>query len=115
MDGGDIAIIGSGGTAALGFVVGVVTRYVQPRLASLQQRIDKIDKQLDRIDEKHDELLSLCKSGLLEQREVTGHKVTEVHAKLDKEIGAVRDEIAKMRETLGYLRGRTTQGGKNGC
>lgn len=109
MDTGDMAIVGGGGTAALGFVLGVVTRYVQPRLASIRQRIDKLDQRLDKLDEKHDELLNLCKSGLLEQREITGVKVTEVHGKVDKEIGAVRAELAKVRETLGYLRGKTTQ------
>ena len=50
------------------------------------------------------------KGGLLEQREITGVKVTEVHNKVDKELGDIRAEIAKVRENLGYLRGRTTQG-----
>ena len=110
MDGGDIAIISGGGTAALGFILGVVQRYVGPRLSALRERIEKAEKGLARIDEKHDLLLETMKGGLLEQREITGVKVTEVHNKVDKELGDIRAEIAKVRENLGYLRGRTTQG-----
>ncbi len=111
MDAGDAAIIGSGGTAALGFVLGVVQRYVQPRLRAITERLDRLDEQVVKLDEKHDQLLELCKSGLLEQREVTGVKVTEVHNKVDKELGDIRSEISKVRETVGYLRGKTTTSG----
>ena len=110
MDNGDLAILGGGGTAALGFVLGVVQRYVGPRLAALRERIEKLEISVSRIDEKHDSLLERMKGGLLEQREITGQKVTEVHNKMDKELGDIRAEIAKVRETVGYLRGRTTQG-----
>tara|TARA_R100001594_G_scaffold76560_2_gene111181 strand:+ start:125 stop:463 length:339 start_codon:yes stop_codon:yes gene_type:complete len=111
MDGGDLAILGGGGTAALGFVLGVVQRYVGPRLNAVRERLEKAEENLARIDEKHDALLDRMKAGLLEQREITGVKVTEVHLKMDKELGDVRAELAKVRETVGYLRGKTTTSG----
>ena len=111
MDAGDLAVVGGGGTAALGFVLGVVQRYVGPRLAALRERVEKIETSIGRVDEKHDALLDKVKAGLLEQREITGHKVTEVHNKMDKELGDIRSEISKVRETVGYLRGKTTVSG----
>ena len=96
MDGGDLAILGGGGTAALGFVLGVVQRYVGPRLNAVRERLEKAEENLARIDEKHDALLDRMKAGLLEQREITGD---------------VRAELAKVRETVGYLRGKTTTSG----
>jgi hypothetical protein len=107
MDSGDIAILGGGGTAALGFVLGVVTRYVQPRLAALSDRISKIEVKLEKVDDGLDSLALGIQEGLLEQREVTGVKVTEVHVKLDSTASGLRNEISKLRESLGYLRGKT--------
>ena len=109
MDGADIGIISGGGTAALGFVLGVVQRYVAPRLTALRERLDKLEERLYQMDKRQDELQDSLKAGLLEQREITGLKVTEAHIKLDKESAAIRAELAKVRETVGYLRGRTTQ------
>ena len=111
LDGGDLAILGGGGTAALGFVLGVVQRYVGPRLSALRERVEKVEAAVSRVDEKHDALLEKTKAGLLEQRDITGKKVTEVHNKMDKDMGALRSEVSKVRETVGYLRGKTTQTG----
>ncbi|QDP55297.1 MAG: hypothetical protein Unbinned400contig1002_27 [Prokaryotic dsDNA virus sp.] len=107
MDSGDVAIIGGGGTAALGFVLGVVTRYVQPRLLAISDRLDKLEARSEKIDDAVDELALTLKSGLLQQREITGTKVTEVHVKLDSTASQLRAEISKVRESLGYLRGKT--------
>ena len=111
LDAGDIAVVGGGGTAALGFVLGVVTRYVSPRLSALSGRIEKLESGLGRVDEKHDLLLDRVKEGLLEQREITGKKVTEVLLKLDAELADLRMDISTVREGLGYLRGKTTKSG----
>lgn len=111
LDAGDLAVVGGGTTAALGFVLGVVTRYVSPRLSALSDRVEKIESGIDRVDEKHDLLLERVKDGLLEQREVTGQKVTEVHLKVDSEVADLRKEISTVREGLGYLRGKTTKSG----
>lgn len=107
MDGGDIALFGGGGTALLGFVVGVVTRYVGPRLAALSERVSKLEAKMEKVDDALGELALGVKSGLLEQREITGTKVTEVHTKLDSVAAELRTEISKVREALGYLRGKT--------
>ena len=107
MDSGDLAILGGGGTAALGFVLGVVTRYVQPRLLAISDRLDKIEVRTEKIDDAVDALGLSIKEGLLEQREITGIKVTEVHVKLDLAASELRNEISKVRESLGYLRGKT--------
>ena len=107
MDSGDIAIVGGGGTAALGFVLGVVTRYVQPRLAALSDRLEKIEVKIEKVDDGLALLALGVKEGLLEQREITGIKVTEVHVKLDGTASELRSEISKVREGLGYLRGKS--------
>tara|TARA_R100000808_G_scaffold23301_1_gene51556 strand:- start:1132 stop:1482 length:351 start_codon:yes stop_codon:yes gene_type:complete len=107
MDGGDLAIMGGGGAAATGFVVGVVTRYVQPRLAALRERVEKLETKIEKLDDAADALALAIKEGLLEQREITGTKVTEVHVKLDSAASELRTEISKVRESLGYLRGKT--------
>ena len=107
MDAGDIAILGGGSTATMGFVLGVVTRYVQPRLRAISDRLDKIEIRTEKIDDAVDALGLSIKEGLLEQREITGTKVTEVHVKLDQAASELRNEISKVRESLGYLRGKT--------
>lgn len=107
MDPGDMAIIGGGGTAALGFVLGVVTRYVQPRLSALSDRLEKIELKIEKVDDGLAALALGIKEGLLEQREITGTKVTEVHVKLDGTASDLRSEISKVREDLGYLRGKS--------
>ena len=108
MDSGDMAIIGVGGTATLGFVLGVVTRYVQPRLSALSDRMTKVEAKVEKVDDSLAALALDMKEGLLEQREITGVKVTEVHVKLDLACSDLRGEISKVRESLGYLRGKAT-------
>tara|TARA_R110000796_G_scaffold27577_12_gene75966 strand:+ start:2414 stop:2791 length:378 start_codon:yes stop_codon:yes gene_type:complete len=52
MTGTDMAIIGGGGTTALAFVLGVVQRYVGPRLDALKERVVKLEEANEKLEDR---------------------------------------------------------------
>ena len=55
MTGTDMALLGGGSTEALTFVLGVVQRYVSPRIEALRDRVAKIEERQADLDHQIDE------------------------------------------------------------
>ena len=106
MDGTDMAILGGGGTAALGFVLGVVQRYVGPRLEAMRDRLQRLETAVAAAADKLDAAERAQALGDLEGQKFTSLKIAEVHTKIEALFETQGRDIGEMKTTLARLEER---------
>jgi chromosome segregation ATPase len=95
LDGEDMAIVGGGGTAALGFVLGVVQRYVSPRLDALRERLAKVEADNEKLEKR------------LLDSEQDAHRLREdLDAKLTAKVTHLHDRTNEVERAQARLEGK---------
>ncbi len=100
MDATDLGIVGSGGAAALGFVLGVVKRFVSPRFDALRERVAKLERENEALARRCDEVAENASKARAELREHVGATVTKAHDRInevEKATARIDGKMAAMR------------------
>lgn len=79
----DFAVVGGGGTAALGFVLGVVQRYVAPRFEALRERVAKLEAENAALQTRCDTIAAESANERAKVRESAGVMVTKAHDRIN--------------------------------
>lgn len=95
LDATDMAIVGGGGTAGLTFVLGVVQRYVGPRLEALRERIERLEADNKEMRERCDEF------------DITSRKErADLDARLTAKITHGHDRINPLEAAVARIQGK---------
>ena len=105
MDGGDIAVVTGGGAASLTFVLGVVQRYVGPRLDALRDRTKKLEAENAALQRRCDEIAENAAKARSELREHVGTIVTKAHDRLNPIEASVSELKGELRAASRRRRG----------
>lgn len=99
LDGEDMAIVGGGGTAALGFVLGVVQRYLSPRLDALRERLAKAESDCEKLEQR-----------LLDSETAANRLREELDAKLTAKVTHLHDRTNEVERAQARLEGKLSGG-----
>lgn len=113
MDPTDMAIVGTGGTAGLGFVLGVVQRYVQPRIDAMRDRISASEAAIVKLNDSLDVANKEKSEDIRKQQEFTSLKIAEVHNKLENLTQGLANDVTQIKSDLAYIKGEL-RGGRSG-
>ena len=105
LDATDIAVVGGGGTAGLTFMLGIVQRYVSPRLEAQRDRIISVEAEVKALDVKLDGLSKDIERSRSKSQEFTSFKIAEVHSKFEALLAKQGEDLSAIRAALAEIKG----------